>query len=283
MKDLYISTYYLKNEEPDMTPEKYLYRAKKWGFTGVEALFHFTPELFDLVQELELKIPVGYYGVENDQIRDLDYYHRLGIKYIQSNSHPTFQDHDSAMEAVEILNRQAAFAKKNGFRIYIHNHPQDFKWDEVENQYCWETVAQNMDPEGCVFQVDIGWAIIAGVDPYWLFHKYGHMVKSMHIKPATAILGVTAADFVFKDLAPGQNPGSANIEIKGEIEEGFRRIENAQQRMCDSLRDYREIMELAEEKGCESFILERDIKFDDTRVRFTEILKDDIRFIRSFW
>ena len=202
MRDLYISTFYLKGKYA--TPEENLQFAKQEGFAGVEALFRFTPELAALMQSLELQLAVGYYGVENDEIRDADAYHLLGAKYVQSVGLPIFENYESTMRGIEQLNRQAEIAKREGFKVYVHNHPQDFKWNEVDGEYCWETVAKHMDPEGCVFQLDLGWCIIAGVDPYWLLNKYGHLVKSMHVKPATAILGVTAVDPLFKGGHPGQ-------------------------------------------------------------------------------
>ena len=278
MKDFNVISYYFGL---DADPEQFLRTAKKEGFAGVEVLFHFTPQIYDTFRELGLKLDLGYYGVEPDgSIADADYYHKLGVKYVQWTDPVLLENYEATMRGIEELNRQAAIAKKDGFKVYVHNHPQDFKWNDVDNEYCWETVAKNADPDGVVFQLDAGWAGISGVDVIWLLRKYGHQVKSMHVKANTKILGVTAVDALFDAGVDPLHDTSAPTASRIAAQE---RILSAQGRMEDSLRGYQEVMELAEEKGCETFTLERDFFTRPEPDQLLAVLREDLAAIRKFW
>lgn len=257
--------------ENNMTLKDQLKTIKELGFDGVECAL--TPEAYELMQEYGLKAKNSNRGVQPDgSIANLDILEKLGVTCIQTSF--MYYDRETALRAAEKLNADGKIAKKYGFKAYIHNHTQEFTWNDVEKEYCWETVLHNIDPELAGFQLDAGWAQIAGVDVINLLQKYGDMVLSLHVKPCTAILGPAAVDYL---AMPRPTPGKP-MDTKA-IDKMMEPINKAQTAMENCLRSYGPIMELAESKGCSSFIVERDCYYKDR----LEVLKEDIATLRKYW
>ena len=74
----------------------------------------------------------------------------------------------------------AAAAREEGLRLVYHNHA----WDHValDGLTPLELVASRFAPGEVDFEIDLGWAAVAGVDPLALIEQLGPRVLAMHLK-----------------------------------------------------------------------------------------------------
>lgn len=78
------------------------------------------------------------------------------------------------------LEAMARAARDEGLRLVYHNH----NWDHVplDGQTPLELIAEHFAPGEVGFEIDIGWATVAGVDPVALIERLGPRVLSLHLK-----------------------------------------------------------------------------------------------------
>ncbi len=78
------------------------------------------------------------------------------------------------------LETMAKSAQDEGARLVYHNHD----WDHVplDGKTPLELIAERFAPGEVDFEIDLGWAAVAGVDPVALLEKLGPRVLSLHLK-----------------------------------------------------------------------------------------------------
>jgi len=81
------------------------------------------------------------------------------------------------MERLEIMARAA---RAEGLRLVYHNHA----WDHVplDGLTPLELIANRFAPGEVDFEIDLGWAAVAGVDPLALIEGLGPRVLALHLK-----------------------------------------------------------------------------------------------------
>ncbi|MEL1251137.1 sugar phosphate isomerase/epimerase family protein [Aurantiacibacter gilvus] len=81
------------------------------------------------------------------------------------------------MDRLEIM---AHAAREEGLRLVYHNHA----WDHValDGLTPLELIADRFAPGEVDFEIDMGWAAIAGVDPLALVGQLGSRVLALHLK-----------------------------------------------------------------------------------------------------
>ena len=89
----------------------------------------------------------------------------------------TFGSYDMAMKAAESKRKEAEIAAKYGFRIYYHNHTHEFRVDHGE--YVMDTFLKNT-PDNIVMELDVGWALTAGVDVIDFIKKWKGRIGCLH-------------------------------------------------------------------------------------------------------
>lgn len=78
------------------------------------------------------------------------------------------------------LEAMARAAQDEGVHLVYHNHD----WDHValEGKTPLELIAEHFSPGEVDFEIDIGWADVAGVEPVALLEELGPRVLSLHLK-----------------------------------------------------------------------------------------------------
>lgn len=78
------------------------------------------------------------------------------------------------------LETMAGAAREEGLRLVYHNHA----WDHValDGLTPLELIASRFAPGEVDFEIDLGWAAIAGVDPLGLIEQLGARVLALHLK-----------------------------------------------------------------------------------------------------
>jgi sugar phosphate isomerase/epimerase len=142
--------------------------------------------------------------------------HVIGIRHVVLPSYVAPEgatDADRATPAywqatVDLLNKTAGTLKAAGLTMGYHNHNAEFA--PVGATTPMEILLKGTDPGLVQFEMDVGWVVAAGHDPFALLKAHPGRFKQMHVKDVKA---TTKANFAFK-----QDPteiGSGIIDWKG--------------------------------------------------------------------
>ena len=136
-------------------------------------------------------------------------------------------------------NRIGELARKYGIKLLIHNHTAEFVPCKDSPEVPYTILLNETDPELVVFQMDIGWAAVAGQNPVELFQKYPGRFVLWHVKDVAGL----------KYLPPLPDQGGRMAEARlvpvgnGDV-------------------DYGEIFKHADVAGMKHFVVEQDSAAD---------------------
>jgi len=105
------------------------------------------------------------------------------IKYLVCASIP-LSTADEIKQAVEILNVAGESAKKSGITLCYHNHTHEF--EKVGDLVPYNELLTNVSPDHLKFELDLGWATVAGADPVELFKQHPGRFPLWHVKDISA-------------------------------------------------------------------------------------------------
>jgi len=114
---------------------------------------------------------------------------------------------DDWKATADLLNTAGAKIQKAGLRLGYHNHNVEFA--PSAGTTGMEYLLKNTDPKLVHFEMDVGWVVAAGQDPFALMKGHPGRFKQMHVKD---VLATTKPNFVFQ-----QDPteiGSGMIDWK---------------------------------------------------------------------
>ena len=80
----------------------------------------------------------------------------------------------------ERLNRQGELAKTSGMGFGYHNHQMEFA--DLGDENAFDYLFSQADAELVKIELDIGWALVAGVDPLQVLNRYAGRVIAVHLK-----------------------------------------------------------------------------------------------------
>jgi len=102
----------------------------------------------------------------------------------------------------ERLNSTAAALTPHGLRLGYHNHNVEFARCGESTGY--ELLLEHTDPARVSFELDVGWARAAGLDPAALLRRYPQRFRWLHLKDLAATTPVnTSFQFHPADLGRG--------------------------------------------------------------------------------
>jgi sugar phosphate isomerase/epimerase len=138
--------------------------------------------------------------------------------------------YENTLATAATMNQLGDLSVKNGTGpIFGHNHRQEFTARFVDTQgdgtlkSPWQILVENTDPRWVDFQLDVGWATIAGEDAAALLEQYGDRISSLHVKDAV----VTVPDQVWEQTTIGQ--GDVDWEAVFEAAQGHVRYYTIEQ------------------------------------------------------
>ena len=278
-------------------PESELYPAlADIGFAGVEAFSgKLTKERFDQLASYGLELIHGGLPYAEDGTVDEDYVallkeHHIDdvamMKMTSGGFHfqmpdpndpnyryygmPGMGTYDQVMEAVDQWNREAEIAARYGFKIHHHNHTHEFRTANFE--YLMDIFLRNT-AENVVMELDVGWALVAGVDVISWIRKWAGRIGSLHVKAACWALGPEGNGHMCP-LPPYDKLGYSYREFQAR--EDFAKA--PQGPMAQSIVDWTEVFRAAEAGGCTTFILERERYYKDNAL---DCLREDYAHIRK--
>jgi sugar phosphate isomerase/epimerase len=162
---------------------------------------------------------------------------RMLEQFIKSSAQPRTAD-DVKQEAAR-YNQFGKLAQKHGIKLLIHNHTVEFIPTKDTNELPYTIMLAETDPALVVFQMDIGWASVAGQDPIELFKQHPGRFVLWHVKDAAGL----------KCLPPVPDQGARMAEARL-VPVGLGDI------------DYAEIFKHADVAGMKHFAVEQDTAAD---------------------
>jgi sugar phosphate isomerase/epimerase len=95
---------------------------------------------------------------------------------------------DDVKQEAARYNTYGKIAKKYGIKLLVHNHTVEFiPCKDAADQVPYGILLAETDPELVVFQMDIGWASVAGQDPIQLFQKHPGRFALWHVKDVAGL------------------------------------------------------------------------------------------------
>lgn len=101
----------------------------------------------------------------------------------------------------EKLEKAGAHCKTLNLQFGYHNHEFEFK-TKLEGKSLYDTMLESLTPENVTMELDIAWAVYAGINTVELFEKYPRRFQLAHFKDlaeegekTTTILGEGVIDF----------------------------------------------------------------------------------------
>lgn len=106
-----------------------------------------------------------------------------GVKFLVCASIPLGSG-DEVKEAVEILSRAGEAAKKAGLTLCYHNHTHEFEM--VDGSKPYDVLLTQVSADNLKFELDLGWATVAGANPVELFKANPGRFPLWHVKDISA-------------------------------------------------------------------------------------------------
>lgn len=82
------------------------------------------------------------------------------------------------------LDTAGELCNRAGMHFNFHNHADEFK--TVGDFVPYDVILASTDPNKVKLELDVYWAVRAGVDPIALLRKHGRRYQQLHLKDATA-------------------------------------------------------------------------------------------------
>lgn len=163
-----------------------LKRVAELGFDGVEFAGYYdipAEEMKALLDEYGLEVAGVHHNVfELDEKLDeiMAYNKVLGNKNIVCSYAPT-ETYEEVEKCAEMLKKEAAVLRENGFDFHYHNHSHEFK--KYDGRFANDIMSEKAG--GIKPEVDTFWVWFAGVDPCEYLESRRDEISLVHIKDGT--------------------------------------------------------------------------------------------------
>ena len=287
--DLYVIPYSFKPLHAEQ--EEILRLAAEIGFDGVEG-GTLTDEYLELLAKYGLKccncaLPREADGsVSDENLKRLEQYNQSGIVSVQTGDMAEFfrqmQDRskgyrgipgafgtfEDAIAAAEKANEAARIAAQYGFKTMYHNHTHE--WRVSHGEYIMDTYLRHSDSNH-VMELDVGWALTAGVDPIYWMQRWPGRIGCLHIKSCNWAMDPEALGMT----CPVPKPEIGLTQDQQNIQQAY--AEGPQGPMEKSICDWGAVIRAALDTGCKIFIIERERIYDGDIVSCLQADHDHIR------
>jgi len=166
-----------------------------------------------------------------------------------------FDSRDDALRMAEQLNRTGELCKRYGLVYGYHNHTQEFAL--AGDEYILDILIANTEPELCMFQLDAGWATVAGVDPVAYINKHAGRFRLIHVKEASKSLGVQSPP----DFSKLAFDAEGRPIFTDEMKRAFREVKETNVAMGKGIINWAGVKKAADAQGSEAYIVEREFDY----------------------
>ncbi|HUB59305.1 MAG TPA: TIM barrel protein [Puia sp.] len=151
-------------------------RSEKGNYYGLRP-----KEIRRVATDLGMTLRSGHVHVDNDWERSLEEATVTGQQYIISAVLPSpGQTVDHYKQSAEAFNKLGEQCKKAGLHFGYHNHDSEF--EQSDNTVLYDVLLKYTDPELVTMEMDLGWVVAAGHDPFTYFRDYPGRFHLWHLK-----------------------------------------------------------------------------------------------------
>ena len=236
-----------------------------------------------LLEELNLKV-IAIHGWGSDA--EIAMAKACGIKYLAFDAKIPDYRRETVLKVCQELNEKGRQIKELGMKLTIHNHADEFLWVEGEEgkTRVYDLLLSETAPDLVGFQLDVGWAVLAGADVCDYVEKNPGRFPLLHVKEC---------DHVAKDPAEFEHfPPEIVKQIKrdehgapiftDEIKAQLYETRSWNKGLGQGIIDWKRLADLANAQGCEAFISEREYyHFDGSDGTAISAAEFDYKFLRS--
>ena len=162
---------------------------------GDRPVFGLTAKEFaTALEDVGLRASVAHIGGDGMKIAEIaELGAQMGVRHLVVPMAPEFVSFEDGqfrllgvtgrdqLDAIaERLNRQGELAKANGMGFGYHNHQMEFA--DLGDENAFDYLFAQADAELVKIELDIGWALFAGIDPLQVLNRYAGRVIAVHLK-----------------------------------------------------------------------------------------------------
>jgi sugar phosphate isomerase/epimerase len=138
-------------------------------------------EMKQTCKDLGMTLRSGHCGIDANWQRTVDQAAESGQEYLVCSSLPFSGDTIANYQRVaERFNKAAEDCKKVGVKFGYHNH--DFEFKKENGQTLYDILLKNTDPALVNMELDLGWVVASGNDPFEYFKNYPGRFPLWHLK-----------------------------------------------------------------------------------------------------
>jgi sugar phosphate isomerase/epimerase len=151
-------------------------RSDKGNFYGLKP-----KEIKKIANDLGMKVRSGHVHIDKDWQRSVDEAAEAGQQYLICSSMPSHgQTIENYQKTADTFNKAAEDCKKRNLIFGYHNHEEEF--EKVNGQVLYDILLDRTDPALVKMEMDLGWLIVTGNDPFKYFEKYPNRFPLWHLK-----------------------------------------------------------------------------------------------------
>lgn len=144
-----------------------------YGLTG--------KEMKQACKDLDMTLRSGHVAVDEKWQQTMEDAAEAGQEYLICSSMPSSgQNIENYRRTADAFNRNGEECRKMGLKFGYHNH--DYEFDKVDGQVLYDVLMDNTDPKLVHMELDLGWVIASGNDPFEYFKKYKGRFPLWHLK-----------------------------------------------------------------------------------------------------
>lgn len=138
-------------------------------------------EIKKICKDLGMNLRSGHTSIDGKWQQTIAQAAEAGQEYLICSTLPyNGQTVDNYKKISERFNKAGEECKAAGLKFGFHNHNAEF---QMENgQVLYDVMLDNTDPKLVHMEMDLGWVLAAGKDPFEYFKKYGARFPLWHLK-----------------------------------------------------------------------------------------------------
>jgi sugar phosphate isomerase/epimerase len=163
-----------------------LARVASIGYTEMEFAGYFNrspSEIRDLLRQNKLTAPSTHLAldaIEANPQKTFNDAKTIGHEWITVPSLPGLATVNDWKAMAQRFNRVGTSAKAAGLRFAFHNHNAEFR--KIGDVVPYDILVKETDPALVSFEMDLYWAVNAGVDPLDYFARFPGRFRMVHVK-----------------------------------------------------------------------------------------------------
>ena len=138
-------------------------------------------EMKQVCSDLGMTLRSGHVSLNAQWPKTLNDAAESGQEYLICSSLPT-RGHtvENYKKVCEAFNKAGEEAQKMNIKFGYHNHAEEFAVDK--GQLLYDLMLDNTDPKYVYMELDLGWVVMAGKDPFDYFKRYPGRFPLWHLK-----------------------------------------------------------------------------------------------------